>query len=921
MDEIKLEKGYNHKNIEDRLYNEWCEKGYFTAATGAEHTNADAFTIVIPPPNVTGILHMGHALNSTMQDIVIRYQKMKGMNTLWLPGTDHAGIATQNVVEKMLAKEKLRRQDLGREKFVERVWEWKKKTGSTIINQLKKMGAACDWSRERFTMDEGLSKAVRKVFVSLYNEGLIYRGNRIINWCPRCTTALSNDEVEFHDLAGKLWHIKYKVVKDQSRTDLPDYLIVATTRPETMLGDTGIAVSPKDDRYKNLIGLKVILPLMNREIPVVGDEYVDVAFGTGAVKVTPAHDPNDFEMGRRHNLDTIIVMDTAGKMNENSGVYQGLSRFDARKKIIEDLTEQGLLVKIEDHNHAVGHCYRCDTVIEPYLSLQWFVNMKPLAELAIKAVKDGDTEFMPKRWEKTYFHWLENIRDWCISRQLWWGHRIPVWYCEDCGAVNVSENEVMKCEKCSSNKLRQEEDVLDTWFSSALWPFSTLGWPEKTVDLNTFYPTSVLVTAFDIIYLWVARMIMMGVKFMGKVPFKKVYFTTLVRDEHGEKMSKSRGNAIDPLSVIENYGTDALRFTLAALASTTSDMSLSYNAIEGYRNFANKIWNASRFALMNMADFDAKAVESVKKLSDLALELPDKYMLMKLDDLIKNTRRYLDEYDFAHAAGGVYEFIWSELCDWYIEIIKPRLYSKAENDKSRFAAQAVLNYIFIETLKVLHPFMPFISEEIYKNFPKSAIEKESLMISEFPSAESFKNKTGFDFNTAEKGKLYSEFKLLQEIIIASRQIRAELQVSPGIQIKPVLVNQSDDISRLLLANSIWMKSLMRAESFEFSKYMAEKPKGAATASVVCDIPGISDENRRVDIYIPLLEFIDVEKERERINKEIAKMDEELAFVTKKLENKNFIERAKPDVIEKERAKLDKYKQLKDKLIATLKSYE
>ena len=921
MEEIKMEKAYNPKTVEEKWYSYWCEKEYFKAVTGPGHTNEDAFTIVIPPPNVTGILHMGHALNATMQDIVIRYQKMNGKNVLWLPGTDHAGIATQNVVEKMLAKDKLRRQDLGREKFVEKVWEWKNKTGSTIINQLKKMGAACDWSRERFTMDEGLSNAVKKVFVALYNEGLIYRGNHIINWCPRCTTALSNDEVEFHDLAGKLWHIKYRVVKDESRTDIPDYIIVATTRPETMLGDTGVAVSPKDERYKNMIGMKVMLPLIEREIPIVADEYVDMSFGTGAVKVTPAHDPNDFEIGRRHNLENLIIMDERGFINQNAKRYEGLSRFDARKKIIADLEEQGLLVKIDEHPHAVGHCYRCDTIIEPYLSTQWFVKMKPLAEMAIAAVRDGEIEFIPKRWEKTYFHWLENVRDWCISRQLWWGHRIPVWFCEDCGAVNVSETTVESCEKCSSTKLRQEEDVLDTWFSSALWPFSTLGWPERTEDLKTFYPGGVLITAFDIIYLWVARMIMMGKKFMGKIPFKKVYFTMLVRDEKGEKMSKSKGNAIDPLAVIENYGTDALRFTLAALSTTTGDMSLSMNSIEGYRNFANKIWNAARFSLMNLTDFTQNDIDSTKKLSDLALELPDKYMLIKLEELVVKVRKNIEEYEYSHAAMAIYDFIWSELCDWYIEIIKPRFYNKEKGDKSKFAAQSTLNYIYVETMKILHPFMPFISEEIFNSFLKPAGEKESLMVSKFPSVGSVNEKTGLGLSDNEKLHIISSFKLLKDAIIATRQIRAELGVSPAIQIKPSFASSSSQIRDVFNANAKWIKTVMRAEELSVVAEMIEKPKGMAVSAIMAEMQDLSDDTRRVDIYVPLAGVIDIAKEKERLSKEIAKSEDELLRVKAKLENKSFIERAAADVVDKERAKLEKYSQIKEKLAATLKSLD
>jgi len=921
LEEISMEKAYNPKNVEEKWYKLWCERNYFKAKTGPEFNNANSFTIVIPPPNVTGILHMGHALNSTVHDIVIRYNKMNGKNVLWLPGTDHAGIATQNVVEKKLAKEKIRRQDLGREKFVEKVWEWKNQTGSTIINQLKKLGASCDWSRERFTMDEGLSEAVKKVFVALYKEGLIYRGDRIINWCPRCTTALSNDEVEFHDLAGKLWHIKYPVVKEAGRNDIPDYIIVATTRPETMLGDTGVAVSPKDDRYKNMIGMKVRLPLVNREIPIVADEYVDMSFGTGAVKVTPAHDPNDFEIGRRHNLQNLTIMDIRGVINENAAPYAGMSRFDARKKVIADLEEQGLLVKIDEHPHAVGHCYRCDTIIEPYLTTQWFVKMKPLAEMAIAAVRDGEIEFIPKRWEKTYFHWLENVRDWCISRQLWWGHRIPVWFCEDCGAVNVSETVAVKCEKCSSTKLRQEEDVLDTWFSSSLWPFSTLGWPEKTDDLKTFYPTSVLITGFDIIYLWVARMIMMGKKFMGKIPFSKVYFTMLVRDEKGEKMSKSKGNAIDPLEIIQSYGTDALRFTLAAQSTTTADLNLSISSIEGYRNFANKIWNAARFSLMNLDGFDSNKISAIKKLSDLELELPDKYMLLKLEELIKTVRKNIDEYEFSHAAMAVYEFIWSELCDWYIEIIKPRFYSKEEGDRSKIAASAVLNYIFVETMKIAHPFMPFITEEIYSSFAKLPCEKESLMLSGYPDAESFAARTGFNMSDEEKKNVYASFKFLKEAIVATRQIRAELGVSPGVQIKPLFVCGTGAVKDALESNARWIKAVMRAEEISHRAEMSEKPKGMAVCSIMSEIKSPAGDMTRVDIYVPLAGLIDINKEKDRLSREIAKAEEELARVNNKLQNKNFVERAAPDVVEKEKAKLEKYAQIKEKLISTMNSLE
>ncbi len=693
---MQLPSSYEPKDVETKWYEHWEKMGYFHADV---NDNKEPFSIVIPPPNVTGNLHMGHALNNTLQDILARWQRMKGKSVLWMPGTDHAGIATQNVVERLLASEGKSKYDLGREAFEKRVWQWKEHSGGQIQSQLKRLGASLDWQRERFTLDEGLSRAVRKVFVSLYNDGLIYQGYRIINWCPRCETALSDIETDYKELEGNLWHIKYPIKNSN------EFVTVATTRPETMLGDTGVAVNPEDERHKHLIGKTVILPLMNREIPVFADSYVDMEFGSGFVKVTPAHDPNDFEMGKRHDLEEIIIMDEHGIINENGGKYQGLDRYEARKKIVEDLTNLGLLEKVEKHVHSVGHCYRCSTVIEPYLSKQWFVKIKPLAEEAIKVVEDGRIRFVPGNWAKTYFEWMYNIKDWCISRQLWWGHRIPAFYCNDCGEVTVSMEDPKKC-KCGSTNIRQDEDVLDTWFSSALWPFSTMGWPDETPELKKYYPTSVLVTGFDIIFFWVARMIMTGVRFMKEIPFRDVYIHALVRDEHGQKMSKSKGNVIDPLIMMERYGTDAFRFTLAAFAAQGRDIILSEKRIEGYRAFCNKIWNATRFILMNLGeDFTPGTYDKSN------LEVFDKWILHTMNETVKAVDSALQQYKFNEAASLIYEFWWNEFCDWYLELVKQRIYSKdpAMKESSAIAKQTL--YTVLKTgLKLLHPFMPFITE-------------------------------------------------------------------------------------------------------------------------------------------------------------------------------------------------------------------
>ncbi|HHY61018.1 MAG TPA: valine--tRNA ligase, partial [Clostridia bacterium] len=708
----ELAKTYSPKEVEAKWYRYWEENGYFHQDVDPDR---EAFSIVMPPPNVTGSLHMGHALDNTLQDILTRWRRMQGYNTLWLPGTDHAGIATQVRVEEEIAKEGLSKYDLGREKFLERVWDWKHTYGNRITQQLRTLGASCDWQRERFTLDEGCSRAVREVFKRLYDKGLIYRGDYIINWCPKCQTTISDIEVEHHETQGHLWHIKYPLAGEDG------YVVVATTRPETMLGDTAVAVHPEDERYRHFIGKTVILPLVNREIPVIADEYVDPEFGTGVVKITPSHDPNDFEVALRHNLPGLTVMDKQGRMNENAGPYQGLDRYECRKKIVADLEAQGFLLKVEEHQHAVGQCYRCDTVIEPMVSKQWFVKMKPLAEPAMRAVEEGRIRFVPERFTKIYLGWLENIRDWCISRQLWWGHRIPVWYCRDCEAEICALQEPEVCPKCGSKHLEQDPDVLDTWFSSALWPFSTMGWPEQTEDLKKFYPTSVLVTGRDIIFFWVARMIFMGLEFMQDVPFREVFIHGLVLDAQGRKMSKSLGNGIDPMEVIEQYGADTLRFMLITGNTPGNDLRFQYERLEGARNFCNKIWNASRFALMHLGDMEPGAPKE-------RLELADRWILSRLNHTVRQVTNYLERYELGEAARELYDFIWSEFCDWYIELVKPRLYGKV-TPESRATAQQVLWYTLSEILRLLHPFMPFISEEIWQHLPH---REGSLMLEKWP---------------------------------------------------------------------------------------------------------------------------------------------------------------------------------------------
>ncbi len=871
------EKVYDPHQVEEKWYGFWEAQNLFRAD---EFSTRPSFSIVIPPPNVTGSLHMGHALNNTLQDVLSRYKRMDGFNVLWLPGTDHAGIATQNVVEKQLAEEGTNRHKLGREAFVERVWKWKQEFGGQIIRQLKKLGSSCDWSRERFTMDEGLSRAVKEVFVRLYRDGLIYRGDYIINWCPRCQTALSDLEVEHEQEQGHLYYIKYPI--EESR----EFLVVATTRPETMLGDTAVAVHPEDKRYMKVIGQKVILPLMNRKIPIIADGYVTQDFGTGALKVTPAHDPNDFEIGRRHGLEVVRVIDDAGKMNSQAGKYAGQQRFQCRKEVIKDLKEANLLKKVEPFLHNVGHCYRCKTIIEPMVSKQWFVRAEVLARPAVEAVKKGETRIIPPVWENTYFEWMNNIRDWCISRQIWWGHRIPAWYCLDCGEVTVSAEPVTKCAACSSSRVEQEQDVLDTWFSSALWPFSTLGWPEKTKDLEVFYPTSVLVTGFDILFFWVARMMMMGLKFMGDVPFKNVYIHALVRDAEGQKMSKSRGNVIDPLLVIEKFGTDAFRFTLAAFAAQGRDIRLSEERLAGYRNFANKIWNASRFTLSNLQDYDPH-----KPVGKANFTLADRWILSRVNSTISAVRQGLDSYKFNEAASAVYQFLWHEFCDWYIELIKPVLYQD-QDPAQKWVAQDVLARVLNISLRLLHPFMPFITEEIWQSLPGN---EGSIMVAEFPKVEEGEIQPGAE----------AEMELVMSVIGAVRNIRSELNIPPAKQVEVVLQSKNGGALNTLERNRIYVGSLARATQMAFQPE-GEKPRASAT-SVVGD----------VEVFLPLKGLINLDEEEKRIQKEISKVAAELSRINLKLHNEEFLRKAKAEAVEKEREKakglVDKEAKLKEGL--------
>ncbi len=890
----ELSKVYDPKAVEDRIYNNWVNKGYFRAKPDK---NKKPFTIVIPPPNVTGQLHMGHAFDETLQDILIRYKRMQGFEALWIPGTDHAGIATQIKVEAELReKEGLTRYDLGREKFLERVWDWKEKYGNRIISQLKKIGCSCDWDRERFTMDEGCSKAVREVFVNLYNKGLIYRGPRIINWCPNCITALSNEEVEHAEHAGHFWHIKYQI------KDTDEYVVIATTRPETLFGDTAVAVNPEDERYKDIVGKMLLLPLTDREIPVIADEYVDKEFGTGCVKITPAHDPNDFEVGKRHDLEIIKVMNDDATMNSYAGKYEGMDRYECRKAMIADLEEMGLLVKTEDHSHNVGQCYRCGTTIEPIVSDQWFVKMKPLAEAAIKAVENKETEFVPERVSKTYMNWMENVYDWCISRQLWWGHRIPAFYCDDCGEMTVSKEDITVCPKCGK-PVRQEEDVLDTWFSSALWPFSTLGWPEKTEDYNYFYPTSTLVTGYDIIFFWVSRMIFSACEHTGKAPFKHVFIHGLVRDGNGEKMSKSKGNGVDPLQIIDMFGADALRFTLVTGVAPGNDMRfpVTYEppvekgknpnpevnkivgapGVEASRNFANKIWNASRFVMMNLT-VDKNELPDLSK-----LHIEDKWILHRYNELVREITENLDKYELGIAVQKLYDFIWDEFCDWYIELVKPRFQETGDSNET---AQKVLIYVLSNTLKLLHPFMPFITEEIWQALPHDG---ESIMISDWP-----KYNDELVNSAAEQ-----DMTVIMEAIKGVRNVKNEMNVPPSKKIKFFVVTEE-------------------AELFKQATAFLEKLASASEVNICADKEGIPENvvsvvNSKAEILLPLDELVDKEKEIERLTKEKAKLEGEIKRVEGKLSNKGFTDKAPAAVVEEERQKGEKYKAMLEKVIESL----
>ncbi len=870
----ELPKVYEPQEVESRIYEAWEKNGCFK---GHRDPDKKPFTIVMPPPNVTGQLHMGHPMDCALQDILIRFKRMQGYAALWLPGTDHAGIATQIKVEEALrVEEGLTRYDLGREKFLERVWDWKNKYGDRIVAQQKKMGASCDWERSRFTMDEGCSKAVREVFVSLYEKGLIYKGSRIINWCPNCVTALSDAEVEYQDKPGHMWHMRYPL------TDGSGYLVVATTRPETMMGDTGVAVHPEDERYKHLVGKTVTLPLMDRPIPIVADEYVEMDFGTGCVKMTPAHDPNDFEVGLRHNLETIRVLDDNGVVNANGGKYEGMDRYEARKAVVADLEALGLMEKIEDYSHNVGTCYRCHKDVEPIISAQWFVKMEPLAKEALRVVNEGETKFVPDRFAKTYTNWMENVRDWCISRQLWWGHQIPVWYCADCGHMTVSREDATCCEKCGSKNIERDPDVLDTWFSSALWPFSTLGWPEDSEDLKFFYPTDVLVTGYDIIFFWVARMIFSACEHTKMPPFHTVFIHGLVRDDKGRKMSKSLGNGIDPLEIAETYGADALRFNLVTGNSPGNDMRFYTERCEAMRNFANKIWNASRFLMMNLTIDKCELPEK--------LELEDKWILSKLNSLIPDVTQNMDKYELGVAAQKVYDFIWDSYCDWYIELTKSRL--QGEDEDSKVRAQQVLCYVLTQILKLLHPFMPFITEEIWQALPH---EGDFLMLQQWPEYRE-------DLAFAEEEKA---LELVMDAIRAIRTRRAEMNVPPSKKAQLTVATAQQDV---FAAGIPFLKRLGYAS--EVTIVPADQAPDAAGQVVIV--------THVAQLFIPMGELVDLEKEKARIQKELKKNSDELAKLNAKLSNPGFVNKAPANVVEAEKERAGKLAELVAKLEEQLK---
>ncbi len=874
---MDMAKTYNASDFEREIYQEWEKEGYFKAKIDPDKL---PFTIVIPPPNITGQLHMGHALDETLQDTLIRFKRMQGYSALWLPGTDHASIATEVKIVEQMAKEGLTKNDVGREGFLERAWKWKEKYGGRIIEQLKLLGSSCDWSRLAFTMDEKCSKAVKEVFVNLYEKGLIYRGDRIINWCPECKTALSDAEVDYVEEDSNLWYIKYPI-KDSS-----EFLTVATSRPETMFGDTAVAVNPKDEKYKHLIGKTLILPIVNKEIPVVADDYVELEFGTGAVKITPAHDPNDFEVGLRHKLPVVKVLNDDGTMNEKAGKYNGMSALECREKVVEELKALGVLEKIEPLHHNVGHCYRCKHTVEPIVSKQWFVKMEPLAKPAIDVVRKKSIKFTPERFSKIYFNWMENIKDWCISRQLWWGHRIPAFYCKDCGEMMISKEDVKKCSKCGSTNVVQDEDVLDTWFSSALWPFSTLGYPENTDDLKYFYPTDVLVTGYDIIFFWVARMVFSGLEHMNRIPFKDVLIHGLVRDSQGRKMSKSLGNGIDPTEIIDKYGADTLRFSLINGVSAGSDMRFSDEKIEGARNFMNKIWNASRFVLLNAED---KKIYDIK---DCKLTVADKWIIAKLNKTVKNVTLNMEKYEMGIALADLYDFVWSDFCDWYIELTKPILYG--EDQLKRDYTVSVLVYVLGEILKLLHPFVPFITEKIWKDVPNA---KGPLMLAEFPR---YQARGGY-------AKSVETVEYVKEVIKEIRNIKAKVGAAPSKKVTLYVKTENPSVFK---TGRAYIEKLAGVEKIEFIT-----EKGTLTEKTVSQVIA------KAELYIPLGELVDMSKELERLKKELENVEGEIKRASGKLSNSGFLEKAPKSLVDVEREKLNKYIEIRDKLKEQIKDLE
>ncbi len=874
----ELEKTYDPTQFEERIYKNWLDKKYFHAEVDK---TKKPFTIVIPPPNITGQLHIGHAVDCTIQDILIRWRRMQGYNALWIPGTDHASISTELKVVEKIANEGLTKDQIGREEFLKHTWEWKEKYGSRILEQLQKLGTSCDWDRERFTMDEGLSNAVQEVFIRYYEKGLIYRGEKLVNWCPKCMTTISDAEVNHEDLTAHFWHIKYQI------KDSDEFLVVATTRPETMFGDTAVAVNPKDERYQKYIGKSVILPIANREIPIIADEYCEIEFGTGVVKMTPAHDPNDFEVGERHNLPRINVLNDDGTLNENAGEYEGMDRVEARKKVAKQLAEMGLIVKVEEIKHAVGLHERCDVVVEPLLKLQWFVKMEELAKPAIEVYKNKSLNIIPERFGKTYMNWLENIRDWCISRQLWWGHRIPAYYCE-CGHFEVSSEMPKFCPKCGGSKFVQDEDTLDTWFSSALWPFSTLGWPENTEELKHFYPTSVLVTSYDIIFFWVVRMVFSGLELMGEVPFKDVLIHGLVRDSQGKKMSKSSGNGVDPLDIVEKYGTDALRLTLVTGTAPGNDMRFHWERVEAGRNFLNKVWNATRFVLMNFEEEDPKA-----EISELTAS--DKWILSKLNVLTKEATENMENYELGVAVQKIYDFIWNEYCDWYIEMVKPRLYNK--EDKTRNAALWTLKTVLINAMKLLHPYLPFITEEIFTHIQS---DEETIMLSQWPEFSD-------QFNFAKEEK---EIEVIKEAVRSIRNIRSEMNVVPSKKIKVYVVSEDEETRNIFAQGEVFFGTLAFASEIIISNNRDHVDDDAVSAVI-----------SKAVIYLPFADLVDITKELERLNKEKKRLTDEVDRVDKKLSNEGFVKKAPESVIKEEKEKQEKYKNMLEQVELQIKKIQ